>query len=115
MGNDTHGCVRNTSLKCNKKGKDQDGFFMIHNIRLPANPKSLTVKSSEKCEMACFNSCFCTAYTYDTECLIWHEDLLNIQYLSFGDNLGRDISIRLTEKEVKAIRGQTNHRYKYIE
>lgn len=56
----------------------------------------------------------CEIYSYDTECLIWKEDLLNIQHVSFSDNLGRDIHLRLVDKEVKAIKDQTKQRFKRV-
>ncbi|CAK9183000.1 unnamed protein product [Ilex paraguariensis] len=75
-GNYSHGCVRQSSLQCGRGGKD--GFLTIPNITLPANPVSLAVRSSDKCKLACLRNCSCTGYIYDTECLIWQEDLLRL-------------------------------------
>lgn len=108
VGNNSDGCVRRTPLLCDKGGKDR--FLMVPNIRLPANSVPLTVGSSEECELACLKNCSCTAYTYDGECLLWKEDLLNIQYLSFGDNLGRNLSLRLATKELMGYKGKTKGR-----
>ncbi|KAL6999522.1 hypothetical protein U1Q18_000682 [Sarracenia purpurea var. burkii] len=105
-GNYSNGCVRRTPLQCDHRGR-KDGFLLVPNIRLPANSVSLTVQSSKECEFACLGNCSCTAYTYDSECLIWQEDLLNIQYLSFGDNLGRNVNLRLAMKELIAYRSKT--------
>ena len=107
-GNHSHGCVRTTPLQCRKGGKD--GFRMIPNIRLPANAVSLTVRSSKECEAACLENCTCTAYTFDGECSIWLENLLNIQYLSFGDNLGKDLHLRVAAVELVVYRSRTKPR-----
>ncbi|KAA8523911.1 hypothetical protein F0562_010334 [Nyssa sinensis] len=101
-GNHSHGCVRRTPLQCGKEVKD--GFLVIANIRLPANSVSWTAQSSEECELACSKNCFCIAYTCDGECLIWREDLLNIQYLPFSDNLGRNLHLRPAMSELIAYR-----------
>ncbi|RVW21904.1 G-type lectin S-receptor-like serine/threonine-protein kinase [Vitis vinifera] len=93
---------------CRKGGKD--GFRMIPNIRLPANAVSLTVRSSKECEAACLENCTCTAYTFDGECSIWLENLLNIQYLSFGDNLGKDLHLRVAAVELVVYRSRTKPR-----
>ncbi|KAJ9671623.1 hypothetical protein PVL29_025367 [Vitis rotundifolia] len=107
-GNHSHGCVRTTPLQCRKGGKD--GFRLIPNIRLPANALSLTVRSSKECEAACLENCTCTAYTFDGECSIWLENLLNIQYLSFGDNLGKDLHLRVAAVELVVYRSRTKRR-----
>ncbi|XWS28013.1 hypothetical protein CRYUN_Cryun25bG0029500 [Craigia yunnanensis] len=108
-GNYTHGCLRRTPLQCNNGVKDD--FQVIHNIRLPANEVLLkNNKSLKDCKSACLRDCSCTAYTYDGNCSIWREDLLNIQYLSYGDNLGRDLYLRLPKTELAALRGKTEGR-----
>ena len=79
-------------------GKRKRQVRVIPNVRLPANAVSLTVRScSEECEAACLENCTCTGYTSDGECTIWLEDLLNIQYLSFDDNLGRHLRVAAVE------------------
>ncbi|XP_022717139.1 G-type lectin S-receptor-like serine/threonine-protein kinase At2g19130 [Durio zibethinus] len=112
-GNHTHGCLRRTPLQCNNGVKD--GFKVIPNIRIPANSMMLTNKKSlEECESACLRDCSCTAYTYDGNCSIWQEDLLNIQYLSYGDNLGRDLHFRLPMTELGALRGEARGRIEWF-
>ncbi|GKV38319.1 hypothetical protein SLEP1_g46243 [Rubroshorea leprosula] len=100
--------VRNSALQCGQGGKD--GFLLVPNIRLLANSKSLSVKTSEECEAAYLRNCSCTGYSSEGECLMWEEDLLNIQYLSFGDNLGRDLHLRLAATELAALRVKKKER-----
>lgn len=109
-GNYTDGCLRRTPLQCNSGAKD--GFKVIPNNRVPANEVNLTnIKSMEDCKSACLRDCSCTAYTYVGNCSIWREDLLNIQYLSFGDDLGRNLYLRLPMTELVAgLKGKTNGR-----
>ncbi|GLT67281.1 hypothetical protein SLA2020_396020 [Shorea laevis] len=111
-GNHTHGCVRKSTLQCSKGG--EDGFLLIQNIRLSANSRRLSVTTSKECEAACLRDCSCTGYTFDGECLIWKGDLLNIQYLSFGDKLGRDLQLRLAMTELAALRGKKKERTYWI-
>ncbi|XVF70192.1 hypothetical protein PTKIN_Ptkin11bG0141400 [Pterospermum kingtungense] len=112
-GNYTHGCIRRTPLQCNNGVKD--GFKVIPNIRIPANEVVLTNnKSKEDCESACLRDCSCTAYTYDGNCLIWTEDLLNIQYFSYGDYLGRDLHLRLPMIELAGLKSKTNGKIEWL-
>ncbi|XP_047306887.1 G-type lectin S-receptor-like serine/threonine-protein kinase At2g19130 [Impatiens glandulifera] len=99
-GNFSNGCVRRIPLECNQGRNDDNVFGNISNIRLPANSISKSAKSFEECESACLDSCSCTGYTFDNECLIWEEDLLNIQYLSLGDILGRQLHFRISKREL---------------
>ncbi|OMO55620.1 hypothetical protein CCACVL1_27127 [Corchorus capsularis] len=111
--NPRHGCVRRTPLQCNEGVKD--GFEEIKNVRLPASDVSLTNKKSLKeCESACLRDCSCKAYSYNGNCSIWQEDLLNIQYLSYGDNLGRTLYLRLSMAEIQALRGKTKERIEWF-
>ncbi|XP_039017069.1 G-type lectin S-receptor-like serine/threonine-protein kinase At2g19130 [Hibiscus syriacus] len=97
-GNYTNGCRRRSRLRCGNDAKH--GFRVIQNILLPAYEVSLTNdKSLEECKSACLRNCTCIAYTigYDGNCSIWREDLVTIRYLSYGDNLGKDLYLRLPE------------------
>ncbi|MBA0733684.1 hypothetical protein Gogos_017669 [Gossypium gossypioides] len=102
-GNYTNGCLRKSLLKCNKDVKHD--FQVIENIRLPPNEVVLTNnKSLRECKSACLRDCSCIAYTigYYGNCSIWREDLLNIQYLTFGDHIGRNLYLRLPMTELAA-------------
>ncbi|KAK9025711.1 hypothetical protein V6N11_038569 [Hibiscus sabdariffa] len=110
-GNYTNGCRRRSQLQCNEDEKHS--FQVIRNIRLPVNDMSLTNdKSLKKCKSACLRDCSCIAYTigYDGNCSVWREDLLNIQYLSYGDSLGKDLYLRRLKAELAPSRVKTKIR-----
>ncbi|KAK8706208.1 hypothetical protein V6N13_049783 [Hibiscus sabdariffa] len=114
-GNYTNGCRRRSQLQCNEDEKH--GFQVIPNIRLPVNDMSLTNdKSLKNCKSACLRDCSCIAYTigYDGNCSVWREDLLNIQYLSYGDNLGKDLYLRRLKAELAPSRVKTKMRIERI-
>ncbi|CAK9149497.1 unnamed protein product [Ilex paraguariensis] len=97
----TDGCVRRTRLNCSNG--ENDGFFMIQKARLPVNSESVAVGSIENCKVACLSDCFCTAYAYDNECLIWKGDLYNLQELSSDDKTGKEFYVRLAESELEPV------------
>ncbi|MCE5166533.1 hypothetical protein HAX54_021386 [Datura stramonium] len=79
------GCVREGKQQCDTISKDKDSFWMNSIMTLPASQDTnITVGEASQCRSACFNNCFCTAYTYDGSgtCSIWTGDLFNLQKLS---------------------------------
>ncbi|XP_020081235.1 G-type lectin S-receptor-like serine/threonine-protein kinase At2g19130 isoform X1 [Ananas comosus] len=108
------GCKRKTQLKCgtksnlNREGEERDGFFMMINMRLPSNGEKLMVISAEECEMACLNNCSCSAYSFDTSCLIWTANLQNLQQLYSGDHGGGTVYLRLAAADLPS----TNNSHK---
>ncbi|XP_042477706.1 G-type lectin S-receptor-like serine/threonine-protein kinase At2g19130 [Macadamia integrifolia] len=98
------GCVRNTPLQCVNNGSvkgEKDKLLELSNMRLPINPQSLAVGSSQACELACLNDCFCNAYVYNGSCSVWEGDLLNLKQLSAGETGGRDLYLKLAASELK--------------
>ncbi|XP_043688392.1 G-type lectin S-receptor-like serine/threonine-protein kinase At2g19130 [Telopea speciosissima] len=103
------GCVRRTPLLCGNNvsvNKEKDGFLLMPNMRLPANPQSLEVESAQACELACLNSCSCAAYTYDDRCSVWEGNLLNLQRLSQGDSGGGNLYLKLAASELSSSGGK---------
>ncbi|XP_051115032.1 G-type lectin S-receptor-like serine/threonine-protein kinase At2g19130 [Andrographis paniculata] len=94
------GCVRDIDLQCRNNSVfasngSTDKFLLASNMNLPLHPQKLAVGSKGQCESACLDSCSCSAYAYDANgCLIWNDELLNLQQLGQGDGSGRDIRIR---------------------
>ncbi|XP_073108472.1 G-type lectin S-receptor-like serine/threonine-protein kinase At2g19130 [Elaeis guineensis] len=96
------GCVRKTSLRCSNQssaGGEEDRFLEMTNTRLPASPQNLNVGSAEDCEQACLNNCSCNAYAYVSGCLIWTEDLRNLQQLYVGDSGAGTLHLRLAASD----------------
>ncbi|KAJ8628400.1 hypothetical protein MRB53_021707 [Persea americana] len=88
------GCKWRTPLQCGGNtfvDAEKDGFFVMCNVQLPGNQRSLTtVRSAKECELYCFDNCSCTAYAYDSSCSVWNGDLINLKQMLDG-NVGGDL------------------------
>ncbi|XP_010910556.3 G-type lectin S-receptor-like serine/threonine-protein kinase At2g19130 [Elaeis guineensis] len=96
------GCVRKTSLRCSSKssaGGEGDRFLEMPNMRLPANPQNLTVRSAKNCEQACSNDCSCNAYAYVSGCSIWTADLRNLVQPYDDDSESGTLYLRLAASD----------------
>ncbi|KAJ3676297.1 hypothetical protein LUZ60_003709 [Juncus effusus] len=96
------GCVRKTNLQCGKRNIAQkDGFVKLTNVRLPGNLIRLLVSGQKECESACLRNCSCMAYSYNNGCLIWTEEIRNLQQLYDGGNAGGgNMYIRLAASDL---------------
>lgn len=104
-GNRTGGCVRRTELECrsnssvsrNDSAKD-DGFSTLRRVKLPDHADTLQV-STEECKIRCLNDCSCNAYAFvrRINCMIWHDDLVDIEHFEEG---GNTLYVRLHPSEV---------------
>ncbi|XP_010928282.1 G-type lectin S-receptor-like serine/threonine-protein kinase At2g19130 [Elaeis guineensis] len=108
------GCVRRTPLQCfnSSVNTEKDVFLTISDVHLPTNSQNLEVGTAEECESACLKSCFCTAYSYSSTCLIWNGDLYDLKKLSNGPS-NRDsgvLYLRLAASDLPSKHGQTVHR-----
>ncbi|TVU19384.1 hypothetical protein EJB05_35529, partial [Eragrostis curvula] len=94
LGDSTGGCVRNTELQqCGNKngssngdhaGAKPDGFFRMDDVRLPDDGRIVTTGASsssgeDDCRRACLVDCACTAYAYKGSCVLWRNDLQNLE------------------------------------
>ncbi|XP_059429294.1 receptor-like serine/threonine-protein kinase SD1-8 [Corylus avellana] len=97
------GCVRKSPLQCQNNthaNSKKDWFMKIPNMRLPVYSKAYLALNASRCELACTENCFCTAYAYNMSgCMIWEGDLLNLRQLSHGGKIGQDIYLRLAAAE----------------
>ncbi|XP_073362767.1 G-type lectin S-receptor-like serine/threonine-protein kinase At4g27290 [Aegilops tauschii subsp. strangulata] len=98
------GCKRNTPLQCQTNSTSaqapSDKFHIMEDVRLPDNAQGAVATGSHECQVACLNSCSCTAYTYNyTGCFVWHGDLINLQeqYSGIG---GGTLLLRLAASEL---------------
>ncbi|XXG71291.1 hypothetical protein AAC387_Pa07g0577 [Persea americana] len=101
LHNSSSVCVRKSQLQCVNNSsvrEENDWFFMMRNVQLPANPVSLTVTSSDACQLECLNNCSCSAYAFNSGCLIWTGDLLNLVLPSDGVG-GVNLYLRLAASE----------------
>ncbi|KAH7662291.1 S-receptor-like serine/threonine-protein kinase protein [Dioscorea alata] len=97
------GCFRNTNLQCDANNNstsvgEQDKFLEMSSVRLPDNGKPFQAESVDACELTCLNNCSCTAYSYGSNCTLWHGDLLNLQDQYTGSD-GGTLYIRLAASE----------------
>ncbi|KAM4126113.1 hypothetical protein ACB094_01G364300 [Castanea mollissima] len=88
------GCVRRIPLKCS-----DDKFLTIPNMRFPESLYYLADKTVEECKLNCLSSCYCVAYSYISECLIYRGTLINLR-LPFDNESGEDLHIRISASEL---------------
>jgi hypothetical protein len=96
----TSGCVRMTSLQCDriKNGSEvgkEDGFMKLEMMKVPTFAEYWSYPSSEQeCKDECLRNCSCVAYSFynGNMCMAWTGNLIDIQKFSEG---GTDLNIRL--------------------
>ncbi|KAK9057003.1 hypothetical protein SSX86_024369 [Deinandra increscens subsp. villosa] len=96
------GCIRRTPLEC-KNGSE--GFMKYSNVKLPDSENTWFDMSMnlDECHKRCLNNCTCMAYANPDKtrsvCLLWFDDLLDIQVLPDGND-GPDIFVRMASSEL---------------
>ncbi|KAL3619137.1 hypothetical protein CASFOL_036707 [Castilleja foliolosa] len=90
----SRGCSRTTPLWCRnsnnlsgKKGKE-DGFLEIGGMKLHSEAiiANDDAKSGKGCELACLESCSCTAYAFgESGCSVWEGDLFGLENVSVNN------------------------------
>ena len=83
-----------------------DEFYSLSNVKLPQNADNIGAAiSARECAEVCLRNCSCTAYSCtDSQCSIWHEELLNVkqQHADTTDtNDGAVLYLRLAAKEMQ--------------
>ncbi|MCD9644333.1 hypothetical protein HAX54_032519 [Datura stramonium] len=108
-GNWSGGCVRNTTLNCQKEVK----FLKYSGIKLPDTRfswygRGLTLNA---CHNLCLTNCSCVAYAKldvtgtNEDCLLWFDELMDIR--EFGAS-GQDIYIKLDSSETDLATGNSS-------
>jgi hypothetical protein len=65
--------------------------------------KAYLAVNASKCELACMENCFCTAYAYNRSgCMIWEGALLDLLQLPYSGEIGQDIYFRLAADEYQS-------------
>ncbi|MCD9645562.1 hypothetical protein HAX54_034578 [Datura stramonium] len=103
-GDRTGGCVRRTELECrsnssvsrNDSAKD-DRFLALQRVKLPDYADIADINIDE-CKIRCLNDCSCNAYAFvrGINCMIWREDLVDIEHFQEG---GNTLYVRLDPSE----------------
>ncbi|TKY66128.1 G-type lectin S-receptor serine/threonine-protein kinase [Spatholobus suberectus] len=110
----TSGCVRSTSLQCERVSNQNtsadnkaDGFLKLQTVKVPdfADGSSLSLQPN-MCRSRCLENCSCIAYSYNAEigCISWTGNLIDMQQFSDG---GLDLYIRVAYTELDKERNRT--------
>lgn len=107
-GNWSLGCSKKTPFKCERNrnvtmedGKE-DGFVEEKMVKLPDFADLVPQFPSESCEDECLKNCNCKAYAdiNGIGCLVWTEDLLDVQQFQRG---GNTLNIRLAHSDLGTV------------
>nr|XP_048318415.1 G-type lectin S-receptor-like serine/threonine-protein kinase At1g61490 [Ziziphus jujuba var. spinosa] len=105
-GNWTGGCVRRTKLLCEKNngssassGGKKDRFWKKSTLKLPDFYTLVPPVDADSCGRWCRSNCSCIAFAFvdGIGCLIWSNDLIDIQEFPDG---GQDLFLRLAHSEL---------------
>ncbi|KAI7736281.1 hypothetical protein M8C21_022731 [Ambrosia artemisiifolia] len=101
-GNWTRGCVRRSELFCEKNVTSlassktkPDQFQMLKGIKLPDHHHYFPYMDTDECQQWCLGNCSCKAYAYvqGIYCMVWIEELMDIEQFSYG---GENLFLRLS-------------------
>ncbi|KAI3495258.1 hypothetical protein L1887_37506 [Cichorium endivia] len=104
-GNWTRGCVRRNEILCAKNDSSlasektqPDVFQVVRGIKLPDHYEYYPYMDSDDCRSWCLGNCSCKAYAFveGIHCMVWTQDLIDIQQFSFG---GENLFLRLAYEE----------------
>ncbi|KAK6149826.1 hypothetical protein DH2020_017351 [Rehmannia glutinosa] len=93
-GNWRDGCVRSSSLQCDRNDNSSDKsrvdrFSKLTNVKVP-DFIEVSQGMRDECENMCLQNCSCIAYSHDTGigCMFWRDNLTDVrQYPSGGSDL----------------------------
>ncbi|KAF6150506.1 hypothetical protein GIB67_030307 [Kingdonia uniflora] len=104
MGNWSSGCARRTELQCgrnntNNEKEKEDGFLKLQTMKVPDFANWVSGFNFKDCQEECTKNCSCIALSFPSGigCMLWSEDLLDIQKFS---NAGVDLYIRVAHTEI---------------
>ncbi|KAE8725703.1 G-type lectin S-receptor-like serine/threonine-protein kinase [Hibiscus syriacus] len=98
-GDFSAGCIRNSSSSC---GND---FVSLKRMKVDDSYSSITVNDEKSCREECLKDCQCQAYSFvgqrdfTISCLIWSDDLKNLQEDQAG---GNNLQLRVTRSDIEA-------------
>ncbi|PIA60788.1 hypothetical protein AQUCO_00300362v1 [Aquilegia coerulea] len=90
------GCMRKTYFECG----DEVGFLQDNQQTAFFNQQfNDTVKTADKCKQSCLDDCSCTAYAFNSSCLLWKGDVFASR--KFGDDEARySIQLKVAASEI---------------
>ncbi|KAK1420057.1 hypothetical protein QVD17_21362 [Tagetes erecta] len=104
-GNWTRGCVRRSELLCEKnetslasdktKVTKPDKFWVLKGIKLSDHHQYFPYMDTDACQRLCLSNCSCKAYAFvqGIYCMIWTEELMDIEQFPYG---GENLFLRLS-------------------
>ncbi|KAF8733534.1 hypothetical protein HU200_014835 [Digitaria exilis] len=94
------GCTRELPLSCESGSTEPEAtFYPIDGIlRYPRDAWPSKAKSMTDCESSCLRDCTCTAFAYNSTCLLWFWELRNTVVLESG-SYGNRMYIRTASKQ----------------
>ena len=102
-GNWTSGCVRKTTLQCERTNSSGqlgkiDGFFRLTTVKVP-DYADWSLAHEDECREECLKNCSCIAYSYYSGigCMLWSGSLIDLQKFT---KRGADLYIRLAHSEL---------------
>nr|XP_043619431.1 G-type lectin S-receptor-like serine/threonine-protein kinase At1g61370 [Erigeron canadensis] len=97
----TGGCVRRSELLCERNRSSlasgntkPDKFRALKGIKLPDHHHFFPYMDANQCQQWCLGNCSCKGYSYveGIYCMVWTQDLIDIQQFSTG---GKNLYLRL--------------------
>ncbi|KAL7130174.1 hypothetical protein ABFS83_13G115800 [Erythranthe nasuta] len=93
-GNSSGGCVRSSSLQCERSVSSSDAnrgdrYSKLTNVKVP-DFIEVSQGRRDECESLCSGNCSCIAYSHDPGigCMFWRDTLMDVrQYPSGGSDL----------------------------
>ncbi|PRQ49966.1 putative non-specific serine/threonine protein kinase [Rosa chinensis] len=93
----SEGCVRNAPFNCSDESNNT--FIIMPHVLYPVNFESFAVANLDECKSACLRNCSCTAFAYDSQCLVWKGDLFNLRQLTSDGKLSKALHLRVAAFE----------------
>ncbi|CAO2199615.1 unnamed protein product [Urochloa humidicola] len=95
------GCSRKESLSCESIVTHPEvSLYPIEGVhRYPQNALTLEVSDMSVCESSCLRDCTCTAFAYNTSCLLWFWDQWNTVVFDSGPNGNSSMYVRIATKQ----------------
>ncbi|KAL3519609.1 hypothetical protein ACH5RR_017758 [Cinchona calisaya] len=112
-GNWSAGCIRRTQLQCETNdgqgvggSGERDGFLKVEDVKLPDFLDYVGSENVKDCESKCLRNCSCIAFAFVSgiNCMIWNNDLVDIQHFQDG---GSTLFFRLAHSELGGTRKVT--------
>ncbi|XP_031738212.1 G-type lectin S-receptor-like serine/threonine-protein kinase At1g11330 isoform X2 [Cucumis sativus] len=104
QGNWRSGCVRKTTLKCEKQLNNntdakEDEFLKLGMVKVPFFAEwSFASLSIDDCRRECLRNCSCSSYAFENDiCIHWMDDLIDTEQF---ESVGADLYLRIASADL---------------